>query len=215
MLGTVTVSASGYGTAYYRWPPTTSARTLSIELEAPATVSGTVYDISSSRDLVANVTLTMTASGAVVSDGATTDENGGFAFEDLLSGSGSITAYTDGYAPRIINLPSVTNGVTNNVRMGLQLQAAASGTVVDSDGDSVSGANVFATYDSLDDGYQLESFISGRVYTASDGVFTLESLVPDTTVTVWAELDDGTISNALSLTIAPGMIQENLVIAFQ
>ena len=28
MLGTVTVSASGYGTAYYRWPPTTSARTL-------------------------------------------------------------------------------------------------------------------------------------------------------------------------------------------
>ena len=212
--GTVTVMAQGYGTAYRRWPPVRSRTGLEIVLMPPSTVVGTVADMSSGQRLSeAEVTLTVEHPQSYVSDTAETDSRGEFIFEDLPPGPGLITAHAPGYAPYIRTL-TIADKTTTTTAVKLLLQGAATGTVVDSDGDPVQGAELSVRYTEFPGGEQIEGFVGGRMRTGMDGVFTLDGIVPDTPLEVWAVLDD-TASAAATLVIAPGMIQEEIVLRIQ
>ena len=203
-FGVVTVTAENFGTAYRRWPPVTSSATLAIQLIAPSVVRGTVTDMATGRPLPeATVSLAVENPQTFLSDGAETDRRGEFTFEDMPPGHGVVTAYADGYAPFLGTL-TVADKVTTTTRVGLLLQAAVTGTVLDRSGNPAANADIGAFYQQLVGGEELEGFIGGRF-------FVLDGIVPDTPVTVWAELD-GEPSAPVTVTIAPGMVRDDVVL---
>jgi len=213
----VTVTARNFGTAYMRWPPSYGA-SLRILLREPRSVSGTVVDMAT-RYPIGGATVTVMAVSVnrnIISDTATSKRDGEFRFQDLPTVSDQVAyiAYAPGFAPRF-GLFTLNEKAPTNVRIGLLLDALASGTVVDAAGDPVDGALVHATYSNDTEGAgMLEGLIGGRVQTGADGTFQLDGIVPDETVTLQAEFE-GRLSNAVTVTVAPGTIQTEIALQIQ
>ena len=113
--------------------------------------------------------------------------------------------HADGYAPSFSEL-TVVHKSTSAVRIRLLLEAAATGHVLDSAGGPVIGARVRVRYaDTLAGRGFLDGLVRGNVMVGPDGAFAITSLVPDTPITVWAELD-GRQSNDVTITVGPGMV---------
>lgn len=208
-LGVVTVTARGFGTARRRWPPRQGLQ-LRVPLMPPAILSGTVTDMATRQSVGALVTVTVQHPGDVVSD-MTISENGTFRFDDLPPGPAVVMARADGYAPSL-GAVTVEAGKARDARIGLLLEAVAAGQVQDRGGSPVTGARVSASYpDTTAGAGQLQAFIGGRPFTGPDGAFALNGLVPDTPISLQAELD-GRRSEAVTVTVGPGMVQQNVVL---
>ena len=115
---------------------------------------------------------------------------GPFQFTDLPAGRVAIQAFADGYAPYYGSL-TVEAGKGYEEQIGLLLQAAASGTVVDAGGSAVVGAiiNNVSNSESLPGAHVLASLAGGYVMTDVEGTFKVLGLVPDEMIALQAELD--------------------------
>jgi hypothetical protein len=210
--GVVTVVARNYGTAHRRWPPRTGS-SLRIALTAPASVHGTVADMATQRAVPAIVTIRVRHPENVVSDAAFSDD-GSFAFEDLPPGPAVVVARAEGYAP-YRGVIAVREKQRTNTRIRLLLEAAASGQVVNSVGEPVNAAWVYVLYgDTLEGRDEFESLVGGRLLTGSDGNFYVRSLLPDTQITLQAELE-GSTSEVTTINVGPGMVQSGIVLRLQ
>lgn len=207
-LGVVTVKARGFGTARRRWPPRSGTQ-LRIELVPPAIVSGTVTDLATGRLLPAMVKVTVQHPDNFVSHGARAPR-GTFEIRDLPPGPGLLTARSEGFAPSVGSI-TVEAGKVRDARIGLRLQAQASGHVVDVTGQPVIAAYVTATYPGMAAGGMIESFVGGQPWTATDGTFRLDGLVPDTSIALQADLD-GRRSSVHTIRVGPGMMQSGIVL---
>lgn len=218
-LGVVTVTASGYGTAYQRWPGGSSGQ-LEIHLTTPTVLEGTVADAGNGRPVDAEVHVIVMNVGVrgsrnLISMSALTESGGGFRIEDLLPGTGVVVAVADGFAP-YWTTTTLTAGDTYKARIRLLLEAGALGTVVDASGSPVAGAFVYVTYSDDDGGGGLlEGYTTGRLVTDNEGVFEVFGLLPDTDARLHAELDDGQVSSTVTVNIDPGFTQENIVLRMQ
>ena len=216
-LGTVTVYADGYGTAYQRWPPVTSTSTLEIALMPPSRVTGTVADISSGRALAAEITVMVRTRDSLISASAETDDRGEFVIEDMLPGPAVVEAAAEGYAPVRQSLTIGDHKSTNTARIRLMLGGALRGTVLDSSGEPVAGAEIIPWYSSddfLDAGSGLESYIGGYTVTKTDGSFGLNQIVPGEDLSFQAELD-GETSNTITVTLDVGELRDGVTLRFE
>ena len=208
-LGVLTVTAQGFGTAHRRWPPRTGA-VLRVALTPPAAVQGTVADIVSSQPLPATVTIMVRHPANSLSDVVIT-ENGSFRFDDLPLGPAVLLARSDGFAPSF-GVVTVDPKEPADVDIRLPRHGIAAGRVVDHRRAPVSGASVTAWYSDPFDGSELlEGLIGGQLVTDSDGDFVVNTLVPDTPITLQAEFD-GSASTTVTVTIAPGTIHSGILL---
>ena len=213
----MTVTARNFGTAYMRWPPSYGTG-LRILLHEPRTASGTVID-KATRNPIGGATVTVMALAVnrnIISDTATSKRGGEFDFHDLPTVTDRVAyiAYAQGFAPQFGLFTLNRNGSTN-VGIGLLLDALASGTVVDAAADPVDGALVNATYGGETEGAgMLEGLIAGRLQTGADGTFQLNGIAPDEEVTLQAEFE-GRLSNAVTVTVAPGTIRTEIALRIQ
>lgn len=209
-LGVVTVTATGFGTAYARWPSFGGGQ-LRVVLRPPVTVSGVVMDMATKEPAVgATVTVMVdTVDYNFLSDTTTTGSRGAFRFDDLppASAQAAYLVHSHGFAPGF-GLFAVDDKDGASVRIGLLLEARASGYVRDARGHAVPGAVVSGTYeDSLQGAGFLEGLVGGRMITGSDGAFTLNGIVPDQPLALQATMDDGRVSNIVTVTIVPGTLR--------
>ena len=210
-LGVVIVSHPRYATTYRRWPADRGQ--LQIRIASPAVVTGTVRDANTRRPIAADVTVLVEEAGSIVSISGET-EGATYTVRDVPSGPAVLLASSNGFAPGWSTL-TVGVGDTHTANMNLLLEAVVSGTVVDADGDLVRGAEVFVTYPDEAGAFGLlESFASGGLLSDADGKFYLLGLIPDVAMELQAQLDDGTLSNVVTVTVGPGMEQQNLVLSF-
>lgn len=211
-LGVVQVTARGFGTARRRWPPLRGRSRLRIELHPPAIVSGTVVDAVTGSPLPAKVRVIVKHPENYVSHGVMA-EKGTFEAEDLPPGPGLMVASSDGYAPTVGSFTAEA-GKTRDARIGLLLEAQATGRVVDGSGEPVQWAFVRATYPDMTVGGTIETLVSGQPWTDAEGNFVLEGLAPDTTLALQAELN-GLLSSTEWITVGPGMRRNGVVLTLQ
>ena len=208
-IGVVTVVARNFGTARRRWPPVGNSSTLRVELVGPAMLSGTVTDLATGRLIEAMVNVMVQHPANFVSS-AVISERGTFRIEDLPPGPALVTARSEGFAP-YLGSTTVEGGKVRDVRIGLLLEAQATGLVRDARGEPVTGASVNAVYPDTAGAGLLEGFVGGRSSTETDGVFALRGLVPDTTVKLQAEID-GRRSAVETISIRPGTKRSGIVL---
>ena len=133
-----------------------------------------------------------------------------FQMVDLPPGPALVTARSYGYAP-YVGSSTVEEGRTRDIRIGLLLEARAEGQVRNSEGEPVAGAVVIATYPELGGAGLVEDFVGGRPWTGSNGVFSLNGLIPDTPIALQAELGHRR-SEAETIEIGPGMRRSDIVL---
>lgn len=209
--GVVTVTGRGFGTARRAWPPR-NGPTLQIRLVPPATVQGALTYGMTSQRLVGAVTTLVQHPDNYVSSTAMV-EDGTFRFEDLPPGPAVILAHADGYAPAFGTFTAVA-GEEQNLRVGLQLEARATGRVLAADV-AVSGARLRVSYVStLPGARMLARLVGGNEMTDIDGTFTLTGLVPDTPVTIHA-IDTTGRTGSVANTIGAGMSWNDVVLRLQ
>ena len=207
--GVATVTARRYATARRAWPPRTG-RELRFELYPPARVEGTMVDMATRALAEGYVRLYVRGAVNLVNSSART-RNGVFRFDDLPPGPAAVVAHADGFSPHFSTL-TVNVGENHSTRIGLLLEAVASGVVVDGNDNPAGGARVRVEYDrTLPGGGFFASSSRGRATTRSDGKFEIRGLVPDTPVALWAELG-GRRSAAVTVTAGPGMARRGLVL---
>ena len=209
--GVVTVTASGFGTARQAWPPRRGSSLL-IALEPPVTVEGTLVDGVTLRPLTGVVTLLVQHPANVVS---TTDivEDGTFRIEDLPPGPGLIVGHADGYAPAVSTVTLTKAGDQRDAHLRLPVGAEASGHVLDSASNPVSGARLIVSYaDTLAGAGILAGLVGGhQQVTDPDGTFAIEGLVPHTPVTVYAAFEQRQ-TNRVTIELGPGMAQDDILL---
>lgn len=221
-LGVVTVTADGFATAYRRWPPL-DGYALRILLDFPAVLQGTVEDAGTGLPVDAGITVTVEGGdreyesnqygGGIVSV-STDTRSGVFNIGDLPGGSATIIANAEGFAPFWSEL-TINAGESRETQIRLLLEAKVTGTVLDADGSPVHAAYVTASYSDATDTYgQLESFVGGAPWTNTDGAFGFYGLIPNVPIRLRAELDDGTLSDIVTVTVPSGTVQENVVLRF-
>ena len=212
--GVVTVTADGFATAYRRWPSLDGSE-LRILLDFPAVLQGTVEDAGTSSPVGAVITVMVEYGGSTVSMSTDTDtESGSFKIGDLPGGSATIIANAEGFAPFWSEL-TIDAGESRDARIRLLMEANVTGTVLNADGSPVHAAYVVASYPDEVGGYGLlESFTGGEPWTDTDGAFELYGLIPGVPVHLRAELDDGTLSDIVTVTVPSGTVQENVVLRF-
>ena len=210
--GIVTVNAQNYGTLKRSSPPR-QGRELRFELMAPAVLSGSLVDAATGRGVEGLVTLEVHHPLNHVA--STALARGSFRFEDLPAGSAIIYAHADGFAPYFSTL-RIDAGKASTARLGLMLEAAASGLIVDRDGDPVVGATVYLDYGRSLAGSDYLANLARRdaVSDPSTGAFRIAGLVPDNPVTLQAELD-GRVSDTVTVQVGPGMEQPGLTLRMQ
>ena len=207
--GVVTASKSGLVRISVGWESGTS--TLRIELMSPATLSGRAYDMSTRRSIPDAYVSAMVDHDVNPRAASTISGDGSFQFGGLPPGSSFVLVFADGYAPAI-GTGTLTAGSSTTVDVGMVLEGAVSGTVVDSDGDAVSGALVDIEYDWFEDADILIGGVGGHVKTGDDGKFLVVGIVPNQRFSIFAETDDGSRSSSKSLTATSGNTTEDVVL---
>lgn len=210
--GIVTVTARNYGTARRSWPPREGLE-LKFALTPPSVVTGTLVDAATRQGIEGRVTVVVRHPLNHVSSTAMA-ALGTFQFDDLPAGPAVVYARAVGFAPHFGTL-TVDAGKRVETQIGLLLEAAASGTVLDR-GEPVTGSRIHVGYDrSMLGAGTLAGFIRGRVMTNSEGMFRVSGLVPDTTIGLQAELN-GRLSDIVTIrAIVPGMEQPGIVLRMQ
>ena len=207
--GIVTVIAENYAIAKRSWPPR-RGRELRFALTPPSAVMGTLVDAATSRGIDGRVVLLLQGRfHHHVSKG--TRARGTFRLVDLPAGSGVIYAYADGFAPHYDEL-TVEAGEQIEIRIGMLLGAAVSGSVLAADGSPVPHATVYVGYDeSLPGAEILAGLAGGHVVTDEEGGFRVLGLVPDTPIALQAQLD-GQLSDVATIRVGPGMERTGVVL---
>ena len=128
-------------------------------------------------------------------------------------GPGVVIGHASGYAPAITQF-TTTAGDWQDVYLGLLVDAEATGRVLDADANSVEGAQLIVRYGAALPGAGiLAGFVSGSMTTDTDGAFALHSLVPNTPVTIQAEIGTQR-TEAVTVTVGTGTVYENIVLRF-
>lgn len=212
-LGVVTVTARNFGTARRRWPPVRGSQ-LRVVMESPSVLEGTVRDAATGRGLDAVVTVMLQDPlNGIVSMSAEAF-SGTFRVEDLPSGPAVVMASAEGYAPTWSQVTIEAKDLST-AQLRLKLEAFASGTVVNASGSAVPGAYVSVVYTDEAGAYgMLESQVGGVPWSDAEGRFGLMGLIPDVPITFQAESDDGSLSNAVTVTIPPGSVRQNIALQF-
>ena len=206
--GVVTVTASDFGTARRRWPPPRGSQ-LTIVMEPPAFLAGTLMDAATGRGVAGAVTVMVQDAGGFTSLSGRA-ASGAYEIGDLPSGPAVVMASAEGYAPAWRPV-SIESGESHTAAFRLDLEALATGTVVDAGGLSVAGAYVFASYSDEEGAYgMLDSLVGGVPWTDAQGRFGLGGLIPDVPITLQAESADGELSNTVTVTIPPGSVRRNV-----
>lgn len=212
-LGVVTVTAPPHATARRRWPPMRGSGQLNVVLSPPAYVAGGVMDASTGAALAASVTVLVQDEGNLVSSSTETASGGLFELKDLPSGPAVLMATAEGFAPYWSTLTLEKGEQERAWSIRLLLDAGASGTVVDADGQPVRSAWVAVGYTDSDGGYGLlESFVGGEPWTNADGEFRIYGLIPDVPIALQAEAPDGTFTNTVTVRIPPGTERQNIAL---
>ena len=145
------VNARGYISASIRRPAAESAAAeVSIALKPSAPVSGLVTDTADRPVAGANVRVEWRGTQSLASfmthrpQRTTSAPDGSFRLADLGYGSPyRFTVYAEGFASTVLDVPPFERGVTANpVRIVLTKGRRARGTVVDTEGSPVAGAEV-------------------------------------------------------------------------
>ena len=126
---------------------------LRILMVPPAVLGGTVVDAATRRGLDAVVTVLIEEVGSLVSSSADTRE-GAFEISDLPSGPAVVMAAAEGFAPTWRTLTLETDE-QQQIQIGLLLEAAVSGTVVNASGQPISTAWVGVGYEDDDGAFGL------------------------------------------------------------
>lgn len=208
--GVVTVTAQQYATARRAWPSRSGRLGLQFWLHPPARIEGTLVDSATgaAADGYVMVYVRDPINGANTSARA---RRGVFRLDGLLPGPAVVLAHAQGFAPYFGTL-TVNAGEARTTRIGLLLEAAVSGWVVDGNDDPIEGARVRIGYDRTLPGRGFfASAARGRATTRSEGEFELRGLLPDTPIAVQAELD-GRRSDVVTISVAPGMAQRGIVL---
>ena len=206
--GVVTVTARGFGTAKRSWPPRTGL-VLRFVLSSPAVVGGSLVDAATGAGVAGTVVLDARDRFYQVSKSA--EVRGAFEFVDLPAGPAVVQALADGFAPHFGTLTIAAKERTD-IRIGLLLQAVASGHVLEADGSPAVEAVVYVGYSSSLPGAEtLAALAGGDSVTDEEGQFVIEGLVPDNSVYLQAELD-GRLSEVVTVQIAPGMMRTGIVL---
>lgn len=210
--GVVTVTAQGFGTARRGWPPREGGE-LRFGLTPPASISGTMADAVTRRGAVGVVTVLARDRYNLVS--ASEEANTLFQFDDLPPGPAVIYTQADGFAP-YFGTVTIEAGKRTDVRLGLLLEAVATGQVLESNGDPVLGARVYIGYGSSVPGNEtLVGLVGGLTTTVNEGLFRISSLVPDTPIALQAMTPDGRRSDVATVTISQGMERSGIVLRMQ
>ena len=208
--GIVTASKSGFTTISVGWR-TDSGSTLRIELPPPASLSGLVYDMANRQAILEAHVSVMVDHLVNPHSNAGLVENGNFAFDGLPPGTAVLLVQAPGFAPATAST-TLISGDSHNVDVGMLLEGSVSGSVVDGQGDAVTGALIEIVYDGFENADLLSSGLSGYVLTGDDGLFLATGIVPNEQFSIYAELEDGSRSNVQTLTATPGFTIENVVL---
>ena len=207
--GVVTVTARGFGTARRGWPTRTGGE-LRFGLTPPARIAGTMADAVTRRGAVGVVTVLARDRYNLVS--ASEDANTSFEFDDLPPGPAVIYTQADGFAP-YFGTVMIEAGKRTDVRLGLLLEAVATGQVLENNGAPVLGARVHIGYGSSVPGSEiLIGLVGGLTTTVNEGLFRISSLVPDTPIALQATTPDGRRSDIVTVTITQGMERSGIVL---
>lgn len=211
-LGTITVTATGFGTAYRRWPPRATG-TLQIPLMSPTTLAGTVTAATTIEPVSGTVTALVRNPYSFVSTTVRVVD-GVFRVDDIPSGPGIVVANAVGYAPQASRF-NVAAGDWQDVYMSLPAEARVTGTVIDTEAKPVAGAHVIVTYSStLSGAGLLADLIGGNTITNADGEFGIDGVVPDTATTLYANTRDSQ-TNSTTIMVGAGQVYENLTLRLQ
>ena len=209
--GVVTVTARGFGTAKRGWPPRFGSE-LRFALTPPAVVGGALVDLATGQGIDGWVALDVYSRYYHVSKSARVQ--GAFEFVDLPGGTASVQALADGFAPHFGTL-SVEAKERTNIRIGLLLQAVASGHVFEADGSPAVDAVVYVGYSpSLSGAEILAALAGGRPMADEAGQFLIEGLVPDNSIYLQAELGRR-VSNIVTVQIGPGTMRTGIVLRME
>ena len=58
-------------------------------------------------------------------------------------------------------------------------------------------------------------YTSGQPWSNKDGEYELYGLIPDTEIVLQAELDDGSLSEPVTVNVPPGSMLENVTVQFR
>ena len=206
--GVVTVTARGFGTAKRGWPPR-FGRELRFALTPPAVLGGALVDLATGRGVDGWVAVDVHSRYHHVSKSARV--RGTFEFVDLPAGTAVVQALADGFAPHFGTL-SVDGKNRTDTRIGLLLEAVASGHVIEADGSPAVDAVVYVGYSpSLSGAETLAALAGGRPMADEEGQFLIEGLVPDNSIYLQAELGRR-VSNIITVRIGPGTMRTGIVL---
>ena len=141
----------------------------------PVVVNGVMFDLVTGQGVEGDVTLVVHNRNNIVSDSA--EARGTFRIVDAPPGPAMVCARANSYAP-YFNTFDVDAGKHYSLRVGLLLEAAASGVVLDSAGEPAPGAEVRAIYDDSFRGAHLFASLAGGENTNADdeGAFSARRL---------------------------------------
>lgn len=207
--GVVTISAASYGTARRAWPAREGPE-LRVHMVPPAILSGTVVDLVSGRGVEGVVSLIISNRDNIVSDAVET-RGGAYRFEDMPDGQAIVLAKAEGFAPYVSSYESEA-GKHVSLRVGLLLEAAATGLVLDNADNPVEGARVIAHYDArADPAGVFSGFAGGVTVTQDDGKFWINGLVPDTSIGLQATLG-ARASGIVTVRAGPGAVWRDVTL---
>jgi len=180
--------------------------------DRPAALSGSVVDAITEHAIPADVTVIMETAAGTITESVDASQ-GSFGLEDLPAGLAIVYAVTEGYSPGWTEVSLPVDREQPPVRLGLELEAALSGTVLDRRGEALRGAFVRTTYPDEAGAYGLlDNLTYGQRITNADGEFDLFGLIADTTVTLQAETEDGALSDTVTVDTFPGMANDGIVL---
>ena len=185
--GIVTVSASGYATAKRVWP-SKKGDYFTIEMQRPVTVAGRLLRDGTPLDGIVTIVLEGRENGTAATIRTTF---GSFRAGGLPPGKGYLLARAPGMAPQVYGLEANVGSVMQNIDIQLQPDASITGRMLDENGAPVTNGEIKVRYRDVPPAFRgiLETNLSGKPITNTDGVYRIEGLAPETAVLIQAVHD--------------------------